>query len=103
MADVAEAILKLRPNALWELEGFEYSGLIWKDENQTKPTEEEVNAKIQELQQAYNNKQYQRDRANAYESIEEQLDMMYWDKINGTNNWETMVTTVKNLYPKPTE
>ena len=42
-------------------------------------------------------------RKQAYESIEEQLDMLYWDKINGTNNWETMITTVKNLYPKPTE
>ena len=46
---------------------------------------------------------YQYQRQLAYESIEEQLDMLYWDKINGTNNWETMITTVKNLYPKPTE
>jgi hypothetical protein len=46
---------------------------------------------------------YQYKRQQAYESIKEQLDMLYWDKINGTNNWETMITTVKNLYPKPTE
>ena len=46
---------------------------------------------------------YQYQRQQAYESITEQLDMLYWDKINGTNNWETMITTVKNLYPKPTE
>jgi hypothetical protein len=46
---------------------------------------------------------YQYQRQQAYESIEEQLDMLYWDKVNGTNNWETMITTVKNLYPKPTE
>lgn len=46
---------------------------------------------------------YKYQRQQAYEPIDEQLDMLYWDKINGTNNWETMITTVKNLYPKPTE
>jgi hypothetical protein len=44
--------------------------------------------------------QYQRDRATAYPSIQEQLDLLYWDKVNGTNNWEAAIEAVKAEYPK---
>jgi len=39
-------------------------------------------------------------RAEAYPSIQEQLDMLYWDKVNGTNQWQQSITTVKASYPK---
>ena len=39
-------------------------------------------------------------RKGAYPSIQEQLDMQYWDKINGTNNWEQAINAVKAQYPK---
>jgi hypothetical protein len=39
-------------------------------------------------------------RANAYASIEEQLDMQYWDLVNGTTTWKDHITNVKNTYPK---
>ena len=64
---------------------------------------EVVRQYIKELETEYNNKQYQRDRVLVYPSIEEQLDMQYWDKINNTNNWETKITEIKNKYPKNSE
>ena len=48
----------------------------------------------------YDANQYQRDRATAYPSIQEQLDMQYWDKINGTTNWEDAIAKVKADNPK---
>lgn len=39
-------------------------------------------------------------RAKEYPPIEEQLDLIYWDKINGTNNWEKAILAVKEKYPK---
>lgn len=52
--DITAAILALRPGASWSLLGDVYSGLDWPEQEQTKPTEEEINAKIEELQaQAY--------------------------------------------------
>jgi len=39
-------------------------------------------------------------RAFAYPPISEQLDMIYWDRMNGTNNWENAITAVKIRYPK---
>lgn len=52
--DMTHAILALRPGASWSLLGDVYSGLDWPEQEQTKPTEEEINTKISELQaQAY--------------------------------------------------
>ena len=39
-------------------------------------------------------------RKQEYPSREEQLDMMYWDKVNGTTVWEDTIQTVKDKYPK---
>ena len=53
-----------------------------------------------ELKTAYDNNKYQRDRATAYPSIQDQLDMQYWDKVNGTTNWEDAIAKVKSDNPK---
>ena len=47
--------------------------------------------------------QYIEDRQQAYASIEEQLDMQYWDRVNGTDTWKQHIDAVKTAHPKPTE
>ena len=44
---------------------------------------------------------YAEKRAAEYPSLAQQLDMIYWDKVNGTNVWEETVAAVKAKYPKP--
>ena len=44
---------------------------------------------------------YQRDRAVEYPSIQDQLDMQYWDKKNGTTTWVDAIAKVKSDNPKP--
>lgn len=61
----------------------------------------EVSAKITELEADYTSKQYKRDRAVAYPSLAEQLDMQYHDNINGTTTWADAIQAVKDKYPKP--
>lgn len=39
-------------------------------------------------------------RKAAYPLIEDQLDMLYWDKVNGTHLWEYTISQVKRAYPK---
>jgi len=46
---------------------------------------------------------YKRRRLREYPSVRKQLDMMYWDTINGTSTWADEITRVKAKYPKPTE
>jgi hypothetical protein len=68
----------------------------------TKPyTWSQVSAEKTLLQTEYDNKQYQRDRASAYPSIQDQLDMQYWDSVNGTTTWKDKIAEVKADNPKP--
>jgi hypothetical protein len=56
------------------------------------------NKKMVEVQADYDAKQYQRDRV--YPSIGDQLDMQYWDSVNGTTTWNDAVAKVKSDNPK---
>ena len=49
---ITEALTALKPEARWVCRGDTYAGLEWLDESQTKPTEDEINAKIAELEAA---------------------------------------------------
>ena len=96
---IIKAILKLNPTAQVSVSEDDINKITW--ENGTTPIAKElILAKVAELQAEYEANQYQRDRAVAYPSIQEQLDMQYWDKINGTNNWQDAINAVKAQYPK---
>ncbi len=43
--------------------------------------------------------QYKIDRV--YPSMQDQLDMQYWDSVNGTTTWKDAIATVKTENPKP--
>jgi len=47
------------------------------------------------------NHKYKDDRASSYPTIEEQLDMQYWDSVNGTTKWKTAIAKVKSDNAKP--
>ena len=47
---ISSALSELKPNAEWAIRGNTYSDIEWLDKSQTKPTEEEVNKKIADLQ-----------------------------------------------------
>ena len=42
-------------------------------------------------------------RGAGYGTIEEQLDMMYWDQVNGTSTWKDHIDSVKAKHPKTPE
>ena len=65
------------------------------------PTKEELDALISIVQQEFDNKEYQKLRKDKYPSFADQLDMLYHDKIDGTNTWLDAIQEVKAKYPKP--
>jgi hypothetical protein len=120
MNNIFKALKSLLPGKSWKLKGdptsqqdfevmFEIVTGKTKDNDaiySTNPNDfgvtwSEIQAEIVRLQAEYEAKEYQRDRAVAYPSIQEQLDLLYWDKVNGTNNWEAAIEAVKTEYPKP--
>ena len=40
-------------------------------------------------------------RQQAYGSVQDQLDMQYWDGVNGTTTWADHIAQVKSDNPKP--
>ena len=79
-----------------DYENLEYAS------GQTPPSEEAIEAKLKELMTEWDGlEEFQRDRASAFPPLQEQLDMQYWDKVNGTNKWQEAVAKVKADNPKP--
>lgn len=77
-------------NDAWDLDG-----------NKITIDEAKVVEEIKRLQADYDSKQYQRDRAVSYPSIQDQLDMQYHDAIDGTTTWKDSIAKVKADNPKP--
>ena len=99
MTDIIKSILAINPKAQVTVIGEDINNIEWKNGTTPIPANE-ILAKQQELITEYNSKKYQRNRAKEYPSIQEQLDMQYWDKINGTNKWQQAINAVKQKYPK---
>ena len=98
---IVEAILKINPNPKVAIRGEDINTceIEWL-EGTTPIPKADIEAKMVEVQAEYDANQYQRDRATAYPTIQEQLDMQYWDKVNGTTNWEDAIAKVKSDNPK---
>ena len=93
-----KAIKAINPDAKFVIRENDLTTIEWRD---TTPIPiAEIEAKMVEVQTEYDNNQYQRDRAISYPSIQEQLDMQYWDSVNGTPNWKNIITKVKTDFPK---
>ena len=87
----AQAINELAPNAEYTI----IDGVIdWQSEEIDQPSNEAIEEKKLQIN-------YKNDRQVAYESIQDQLDMQYWDSVNGTTTWKDHIAQVKSDNPKP--
>jgi len=64
------------------------------------PSQEEQDTWVVEYETHMASIKYKSDRENEYPSIGDQLDMLFWDKKNGTTEWEDSVQVIKDKYPK---
>lgn len=95
MINKADALIALGFIGGWKIK--ENTIVKWWSE-QSQPTEEQIQAKIAELQADYDSKQYQRDRASAYPSWQDQLDNIFH---NGIDAWKADIQAIKDQFPKP--
>ena len=96
MTDIIKSIKAINPNAEVVVRGNDVTQIEW--HNDTTPiSEADILAKQKELQTAYEAKEYQRDRVEAYPSIADQLDDIYH---NGVDAWKATIKAVKDKYPK---
>ena len=96
MIDIAQSILAINSSAKFTIFGEDSSSIVWQDKT-TPIAEADILAKQKELQTAYDANKYQRDRAEAYPSIANQLDDLYH---NGIDGWKTTIKAIKDKHPK---
>jgi hypothetical protein len=94
MITTGQALRSLKPGAEWSLRGDE---LEWLDAVQTEPTQAEIDAEVIRLQAEYDSQEYARNRKAEYPSMEDQLDDIYH---NGIDGWKATIKTTKDKYPK---
>ena len=98
MIDLAKAISAINSNASFVIRNEDIKNIEW--QNGTTPiAETDILAKQKELQTAYDNIKYQRDRAESYPSIGDQLDMIYHAGVGG-DAFQAAIKAVKDKYPK---
>ena len=96
MTDIIQSILAINPKAEVSIDADDVKKITW--HNGTTPiAEADILAKQKELVTAYNNNAYQRNRAEAYPSMADQLDDIYH---NGIDAWKKTIKAVKDKYPK---
>lgn len=98
MITKANAIQSLRPTAKWVLRG---DTLNWYDEEQTQPTEAEIQAEVARLQADFDAKQYQRNRAAEYPDFKDYLDGIVKGDAAQIQAYIDACQAVKAKYPKP--
>ena len=100
---VIKAILSINPNAEVSVSGNDINTIQWHNETAV-ISKADIEAKQTELQTAYDNNEYQRDRASEYPELKEQLDLLYKDmtadKLDNTGEWHKHIKKVKDDNPK---
>ena len=98
MITITDAILAINSNAQVVVRGHDIDDCEIDWHSGTKEiSKADIKNKMTELQTAYDNLKYQRDRAEAYPSIVDQLDDLYH---NGIDGWKTTIKAIKDKYTK---
>ena len=92
MTDIATAILAINPSAQVTVNAEDFEQITWLDGTAEISTAD-IDAKKAEFA-------YVEPRERAYPSWENQLDMLYHDKVNGTSTWQDAIQAVKDANPK---
>ena len=100
---VIKAILSINPNAEASVSGNDINTIQWHNGTAV-ISKADIEAKMAELQTAYDNNAYQRTRAASYAEVKEQLDLLYKDMLadkgDKTGEWFKAIKAVKDANPK---
>jgi hypothetical protein len=78
---IGTALSSLAPNKKWQIVGDQtYKNIVWFEDDFVPPTEEEVYAELQRLNDEWNSKEYSRIRESMYPS-EKDLVIALWEMI----------------------
>ena len=97
--NIAQAILALEPTASFGVVNESLEQIDWYSKDVTQPSNEDIQAKLDELQAIEDAKQYQRDRKSEYPSIEDCVHALL-DGGDTLTDLQESRQAVKDKYPK---
>ena len=96
MISISRAIKDINPNAEFSVDNDDYNSIQW--HNGTTPISV---ADIQARQTLMETRDaHIVPRSMNYPSLKQQLDMIYWDQVNGTSTFKDAIAKVKSDHPK---
>jgi len=98
---IAQALKNLSPDGRWTIYNDEATSIEWLSTEISKPTDAEIEAEVARLQADYEAKQYQRDRAAEYPSVNDYLDGIVKGDQAQIDAYIAACQAVKAKYPKP--
>ena len=101
MITIADAILSINPKASFVISGEHYDKIEWLSKGVEKPTLEEINAKIEELDAISKSLEYKELRAAAYPDFRDYLDGIVKGDQEQIDEYIKACNKVKFDYPKP--
>lgn len=98
---VSVVLQQLCPGALYTVKGYTLDEVEWNSQDVQKPSQSEFDTALQEAivkQKGINT--WLPQRIAAYPTFQAQLDMLYWDQVNGTTIWKDTIYSIKQQFPK---
>ena len=93
--DALSKFLEVNADGKWERHFSTWDSIIWREGATDFPSESDYLAQKETLEQ---NERARLTRV--YPSWQEQMDMQYWDNVNGTTTWKDAIAKVKADNPK---
>jgi len=97
---IAKACVSLRSEYGVSVEGNDLSKIIWSDNAVDIPTNAEIQAEADRLQDIYDSQAYARSRKQEYDKLN-QFEMQFDDNRDGTSTWVDSILAIKDKFPKP--
>jgi len=97
--NISEAILALEPTATFGVIDEDLEQIEWYSQHVEQPSNEDIQAKLDELQAIEDAKQYQRDRKTEYPSIEDCVHALL-DGGDTLTDLQEARQAIKDKYPK---
>ena len=102
--DICTAIIKICQDNEWSIPQVgvtdeDYNSIEWLDGNPNNILVDQIKVKVAELKAAYDSKQYQRNRKEEYDKLN-QFEMQFDDQRDGTTTWVDAINGIKDKYPK---
>ena len=96
--DIGKAISILCPKGVFSITENDYDRIDWQSPEVTQPSKSAIQAKLAELHTEYDAQEYARNRASAFPSIGDQLDLL-WHAID-TGDWTAAKVKTTDFYTK---